>query len=87
MLQLKSRLENQLQANWGRRTAHSLTLLNVRFKNPVVRVRDVEEGCNLSPKAAGDLIQSFETAGILKELTGQSRNRIFVFEDYLNLFK
>ena len=87
VLQLKSRVENQLQANWGRRTAHALTLLNVLFKNPVVRVRDVEESCNLSPKAAGDLIQSFETAGILKELTGQSRNRVFVFEDYLNLFK
>lgn len=87
VLQLKSQLENQLQANWGRRTAHSLTLLTVLFKNPVVRVRDVEEGCNLSPKAAGDLIQSFETAGILKELTGQSRNRLFVFDDYLNLFK
>jgi hypothetical protein len=37
-------------------------------------------------KAAGDLVQGFQNSSILQELTGQSRNRIFVFNAYLDLF-
>ncbi len=87
VLKLKSRTENQIQQNWGRRTSSALSLLNALFKSPLVKVKEVEEICGLSSKAAGDLVQSFEEARILKEFTGQSRNRIFVFEDYLELFE
>ena len=39
-----------------------------------------------SYKAANDLVLDFVNEGILKEMTGRSRNRVFVFEQYLNLF-
>lgn len=87
VLKLKERLENQIRLEWGRRIHSGLELLNRLFEDPVVRVKEVEKICQLSPKASGDLIQSFEKAGILHEFTGQSRNRIYVFEEYLNLFK
>jgi Fic family protein len=87
VLQLKRELEDRIQQNWGRRALSALTLLNALFKEPFVKVKDVESICQLSPKAAGDLVQSFEKAGILKEYTGQSRNRVFVFEQYVDLFK
>lgn len=87
VLQLKRDLEDRIQQNWGRRALSALTLLNALFKEPFVKVKDVESICQLSPKAAGDLVQSFEKAGILKEYTGQSRNRVFVFEQYVDLFK
>ena len=87
VLLLKQQLESQIHQNWGRRVQSALTLLNVLFQDPFVNVKDVEAICNLSPKAAGSLIQSFEDSGILKEFTGQSRNRMFVFEEYLGLFK
>jgi Fic family protein len=87
VLQLKRELEDRIQQNWGRRALSALTLLNALFKEPFVRVKDVESICQLSPKAAGDLVQSFEKAEILKEYTGQSRNRVFVFEQYVDLFK
>jgi Fic family protein len=87
MIELKYRLEEDIQKNWGRRSQQGYTLLQSLFQNPVVHMKDVQEACKLSPKAAGDLVQLFEGKKILKELTGQSRNRVFVFEQYLNLFK
>jgi len=38
-------------------------------------------------QAANNLIAILQEKGILKEITGQSRNRIFAFEPYLELFR
>lgn len=84
---LKKNLEEEIHLNWGRRIKTALQLLNYLFQQPVVHVKRVEEVCDLSFKTANGLVSSFEKAGMLKETTGQSRNRIFVFEPYINLFK
>lgn len=52
----------------------------------MIDVKSVEKACGLTPKTAGDLVRSFIDAGILTEITGQARNRIFPFEPYLNKF-
>ena len=87
VLRLKQNLESLIHRDWGRRTQSAITLLNALFKEPFVKVKDVESICSLSPKAAGSLAQSFVDGAILKEFTGQSRNRVFVFEEYLGLFE
>jgi len=87
ILELKQLLERRLHAEWGRRLKRALILLEYLFTQPVIHVKNVEQVCSLSAKAANSLIKSFESAGILKEQTGQSRNRIFVFEQYLALFQ
>ena len=87
VLQPKQSLESLIHRDWGRRTQSAITLLNAVFKEPFVKVKDEESICSLSPKAAGSLAQSFVDAAILKEFTGQSRNRVFVFEEYLGLFE
>lgn len=33
------------------------------------------------------LINDLVSAGVLREMTGQRRNRLFVFQEYLALFK
>ena len=87
VLAMKTRIEAELHSKWGRRSGSAYNLFQYLLKNPVVRIKDVEKICGLSTKAAGDLVESFETAGFLKEFSGQSRNRVFVFEQYINLFK
>lgn len=87
VFELKMQLEESIQANWGRRVKTALLLLNYLFEQPVIHVKNVERVCDLSFKSANELVASFEETGILKEMTGQSRNRIFVFEPYITLFK
>jgi len=87
ILSLRNRLEQRVRSGWGRRVGKALALLHHLFKDPVLTIKKVEEICDLSPKAAGNLVDTFERAGILKEKTGQSRNRLFLFEPYVRLFE
>lgn len=86
VLELKVEMEEKITNKFGRKVHSAMTLLNQLFVKPVVHVSDVKEISGLSKKAANDLVADFEEAGILKELTGQSRNRVFAFAQYLDLF-
>lgn len=87
VLQLKSDLETRIREEWGRRTHSALALSEYLFRNPVVEIKKVQEVCDLSARAAGNLVRSFEKARILQEITGQSRNRKYVFGPYLDKFR
>jgi Fic family protein len=83
---LKQKIESNIRENFGRRSPNALKLLNELFLHPVITIKEAMQKCNLSKKTSGDLIEQFEREGILKEQTGFSRNRIFTFNDYLELF-
>jgi hypothetical protein len=41
---------------------------------------------NTTPNTAGALVDDLIKHNVLRELTGQQRNRLFIFYEYLNLF-
>lgn len=86
IIHLKAKLERNLQANFGRRTASAQRLLNALFTQPAIRIEEVQKICDLSYKAANELVAQMREHGILHEITGQSRNRVFIFADYLAVF-
>lgn len=63
-----------------------MSLLNHLYRTPMIRVRDVERFFALSNPNALRLVGKFVDRGILRELTGFRRNRVFSYEDYINLF-
>jgi Fic family protein len=87
ILALKHQTEEMIQSEFGRRIKSGLDLHRYMIEHPVVSIRTVEETCGLSSKAAGDLVALFVQKGLLKEFTGQTRNRMFVYEPYLNAFE
>jgi len=87
ILELKARLENSLTANYGKRAANAGILLNALFKKPVIHVNEAQTLLGVSFKSANDLISEMVQNGLLKEMTGQSRNRVFVFDEYIKLFR
>ena len=87
ILKLKEQLENRLHERAGRRTPSALVLLTHLFKEPIISVKQAERICDLSKKAANDLVSLFVKQGILKEISGKTRYRLFLFATYLELFK
>lgn len=86
VLELKARLETDINANFGKRANNASSLLQYLFKKPVKHVNQVKDVTNSTYKTANDLVAEFVNAGILKEMTGQSRNRVFIFDEYIKLF-
>ena len=86
ILKLKESLENEMRSTLGRRSSSALNLLTALFKEPIITIDQAAKICKLSYKAANDLVTKMQESNYLKEVTGQSRNRIFIFEPYLNIF-
>jgi Fic family protein len=86
VLELKAKLENKINVEFGRKSNSASKLLNYLFQHPIVDVREVQQNIKLSYKAANDLVNDFLKSGILIETTGQSRNRLFTFHEYVELF-
>jgi Fic family protein len=87
VVDLKMNLENTLNQSFGKKSSNANRLLSELFKNPITQVKQVQAHLQISYKAANELVNDFVREGILKEMTGQSRNRLFVFDDYLKLFQ
>jgi Fic family protein len=86
ILELKTKLEISITTTFGKRSNNALLLLQFLFTKPIVRVNQVKEVTRSSYKSANDLVSDFVNVGILKEMTGQNRNRIFGFDQYLKMF-
>lgn len=71
----------------GSRAKNAQKLLQMMYTTPILNARSVEKGLEISFSSANRLLKSLREFGILVETTGHSRNRIFVLEEYLNLFR
>ena len=66
--------------------ANGLRLLSMLFQHPLVNVNVVGRDLEVSFPTANRLVARFEELGLLREVTGQRRSRLFRYEPYLKLF-
>jgi len=85
ILLLKDRLTTQKIPTLGRKTKNAQKFLDLLFVRPVVTGGLVVKELGLSPKASNAIIQDFISLGILTEITGYKRNRMFAFSDYIKI--
>lgn len=86
ILKLKERIEQKKIAAMGKKVPRAKTLMNLLYKTPTVNAAMIEKTLAVSKVTANALIRDFVNAGILKEVTGYKRHRVFVFQEYLKLF-
>lgn len=85
ILALRQRAEHQI-LELGKRTPNARHALNVLYRKPMLTAASLERELNLSHPTANALLRDFMRLGLLKEVTGAARNRLYVFEAYLELF-
>lgn len=72
--------------NLGRVAGNGHRVLESLFDRPIVSVAAVKELTGTSFAAANQLVARMTELGILREITGYSRNRRFRYEPYVRLF-
>ncbi|MGD1841876.1 MAG: Fic family protein [Thermonemataceae bacterium] len=86
ILALKERLETKINEEIGRKSQSAITLFRHLLKRPIIDVNETKDITGLSYNAANALISDFIKTGLLKEMTGRTRNRTFIFEEYVAQF-
>ena len=71
----------------GSRAGNAQKLLRFMYAEPITNVNRVVEKLNMNYPTTNRLLKSLTELGVLTETTGHSRNRLFVLEKYLNLFR
>lgn len=66
--------------------ANGLKLLSLLFQRPLVNVNRVKDDLEVTFPTASRLVKHFEDLGLLREVTGRSRSRLYRFEPYFSLF-
>jgi Fic family protein len=64
-----------------------LTAMNHLFANPVTTIRELAEVLDVSFEAARRLVGSLEERGVLEEITGRRRNRLYAAREILQVLQ
>ncbi len=86
ILQFQRYWESEIQS-WKPQSASGLALFRNLFAQPCVNAQQVAKAAGVSAPTAYKLLERFTQLGILKEITGARRDRLFRFDAYLELFK
>lgn len=80
----------QLPAEWNQRAksrkdSTAQRSLHLLIKSPVMTANELKNELDVSFEAANNALKSLATAGVIRERTGDGRNRIFAAEEVLEL--
>ena len=84
-MQLKNSIESQL-SSLGKRSVDARALVNYLYKKPIFSASEAIDVINRSPQTVYNLIAELEKMEIIREITGAQRNKLYLFESYINLF-
>ncbi len=87
ILTIKERVEREVFPRFSqRRQANAQQLMQHLYGRPVIDVKSAAGLLSTTPNTATSLINDMVEHGVLLEVTGQRRNRLFLFKDYIELF-
>jgi Fic family protein len=86
ILLLRERHRQIITDEFGRAAGNGHRVLEHLYRHPIVAVAEVRELIQTSNPPANNLVRQFVTHGVLHEITGQKRNRRFMYRDYVDLF-
>lgn len=85
ILALKQEMD-VLLPQFGKKAHNASKLLEYLYQKPIISVAEIITPLMMSKPTANNLVKEFEQRGILKEVTGFQRNKLFVFDKYLAIY-
>jgi Fic family protein len=68
------------------RSSDAHKIVDYLYSKPIIDAQKVGEIIEKNPQSAYQLINKLENLKILREITGSQRNRLYIFDDYLEIF-
>lgn len=75
-----------ITAKFGRIAGNALTVLERLYERPLIAVNDIVDLTGVSFTSASKLMKRLSDEGLVVEITGQARNRVFRYGAYIDLF-
>jgi Fic family protein len=85
ILLLRNDVEQRI-LSLGKRVPNAKAALNLLYKKPVITARDLETALSISQPTADTLLKDLLRLGIIQEITGATRYRVYSFDAYFDLF-
>lgn len=86
ILQLQKQIDSKIQS-LGSRAGNAQKIMHYLYQKPVIHAQKIAEVTGQSPASGYKLLADFERLGILVEVTGGQRGKLYVFKEYLDYFK
>ncbi len=86
IVDLRERHRDLIISQLGRGAGTGLRLLEALYRRPLIDVPKAQKILGVTFQAANNLVTRLEALGVLEELTGQARHRVFRYSEYANLF-
>ncbi|HEX3652079.1 MAG TPA: Fic family protein [Rhizomicrobium sp.] len=87
IVELREQHRLMIAENFGLAARNGVRLLEYMFQNPFLTVSEVATQLGVTFVAANKIVQRLVAAGILKEITGRTRNRQYMYDPYITLFR
>lgn len=87
IIALRDRVERELLPTLGKKSKEARNLIVHMYKNPILDGAQIAEILEVHASTANRLTADLIELGILREMTGYRRNRVYAFEPYIKLFR
>ncbi|PZS00698.1 MAG: cell filamentation protein Fic, partial [Chloroflexi bacterium] len=86
IVNLRERDRELVRQTLGPRTSRGLALLEQLYQRPIITVSMAQQLVDLSFANTNSLVNKLVDIQLLREMTGQRRNRRYVYDSYMALF-
>jgi Fic family protein len=85
VLSLQRKVDAQIQ-KISSRNLNAQKLMQLLYQKPVINAEKAKDFLKISTPTSYKLLKELAEMGILKEITGTSRHRLYAFDEYIQLF-
>jgi len=86
IMQLQRTIDDKLK-NIGNRSGDAYKIVEYLYNQPIIDAQRVSNITGKSLRPVYAMLSLLEELGIIQEITGGQRGRLYIFSDYVELFK